>query len=235
MSWMAAFVGSQRFLLFAYNDPSAGPSGKGVEIAGELPTPQEVQGAVQAPTTTVRLSGVPTSPLPAEWVAHLGLPAEPGWMQFLSQPPAGPWRTNPVLRGRFHPEHPDDIEANFLQLRQRTIERMWGQLHAPIEDLGFVGKLLNSSQLVPDLASGVDVLVRPSTSHPPLVFVPVVAAENLRDWSSTCGVCGFELVLIPMQELIRMQFPNAPPNSLPERFTTRCAMCESAMQVVRRS
>ena len=102
MTWVAATMGASRYLLFVYDDPQAGPSGKGVEVTGVTATSEEARIAATQPATTVRLSGVQTSPLPPEWITYLGLPAEPSWMQHFRAPSeaATPWRTDPSLQGK---------------------------------------------------------------------------------------------------------------------------------------
>src|SRR5688500_16205668 len=129
MAWVAAFLGPRRYLVFTYTDRAGGPSGRGVPIAGDEPTPDEVRAAVEQPTATVRLGGVSTTVLRPVWLARLGLPPVPPWA---SPREAKPWREHPLLRGHFHPEHPDDIEATFVLLAHKTLEKMWVRLEAEV-------------------------------------------------------------------------------------------------------
>jgi hypothetical protein len=107
MSWISLTLGTDAFLLFAYTDRMAGPSGKGAKLAGPQPTHEEATRAVQQPDGTVRLGGMQPYPLSAEWIAYLQLPAKPPWMVHFEAPvgagaamPATPWRDDPMLRCR---------------------------------------------------------------------------------------------------------------------------------------
>ena len=216
----------------------AGPSGKGVAIAGATATLDEARLAAESPPTTVRLGGVTTAPLPAEWIAYLQLPAEPGWMQFFAPKRSAngkPWHADLALSGKFHPEMPDDIEATFVLLKEKTLEKMWVRIEGVEPDVGYRASLLNTAHASPALAAGMKVLVRPSKSHPPMLWVPPAAAQNLARWSTVCEACGFDLLFIPVDELAKMQFPDAPPGAVVERFTTRCLMCRATMHVAKRA
>jgi hypothetical protein len=235
MSWISATLGGDHFLLFAYTDPAAGPSGKGIKLAGDAPTHEEAHRAVHAPTNTVRLPGVATAPLSNDWVEYLQLPASPPWMAHFAPARPAPWRNDPAFAGRFHPQFADDIEAHFVLLGKKTIEKMWVRLDEVVPGVGYRGGLLNTSHLEPSLAAGARVMVRPSHSHPPAMWVPDGAcADNLRAYSSVCEKCGFDLIFIPIADLARMQFPDAPPNTMMEQMTTRCLMCRSTMHVAKR-
>jgi hypothetical protein len=234
MTWVAATMGARRYLLFVYEDAQAGPSGKGVEVTGPTATPEDAHLAATQPATTVRLAGVETSPLPADWITYLGLPAEPGWMKYFRKPTAAskPWRTDPALQGSFHPQEPDDIEATFVLLKEKALEKMWVKIEAVEPGVGYRAILLNTAKSAPALAAGTKVLVRASKSHPPMLWVPAVAAANLASWSTVCEACGFDLLFIPVEDLAKMTFPQMPPGAIMERFTTRCLMCKGTMHVV---
>lgn len=233
MPWVDATMGPQRFLLFTYEDSTGGPSGKGVVVAGPTATIEEARQAAEQPSATVRLTGVTTTPLPPEWVAYLRLPAKPTWMQFF-EGASKPWRDDPLLAGKFHPEMPDDLEVTFILVAQKTLEKMWVRVNAAVPDIGYRGTLLNTSHVVPALAAGSVVDVRPSKSHPPALWVPEVAAANLAKWSTVCASCGFDLLFVPVSDLVKMQFPNIPPGAVMDRFTTRCLMCRETMNVANR-
>jgi hypothetical protein len=137
-----------------------------------------------------------------------------------------------MLRGAFHPGHPDDLEVTFVQFSKQTLEKMWVRLGEVVPQIGYRGTLLNTSHVDPAQREGTRVLVRPSRSHPPALWVPDGAcADNLRSHESQCEQCGFELIFIPIAELTRLQFPAMPPGSLLEFMTTRCLMCRGTMDV----
>ena len=55
---------------------------------------------------------------------------------------------------------------------------------------------------------------------------------NLSKYRGACEQCGFDLVVAPIDELIRKTFPDAPPGAQLMSFTTRCALCQGT-QVLR--
>ncbi len=234
MTWVAATMGASRYLLFVYDDAQAGPSGKGVAITGVTATPEEARLAATEPATTVRLAGVETSPLPGDWIAYLGLPTEPSWMQYFRKPSAAdkPWRTDPALQGSFHAQERDDIEATFVLLKEKTLEKMWVRIEAVEPRIGYRAALLNTAKSSPAFVAGTKLFVRPSRSHPPMLWVPPAAAANFASWSTVCEACGFDLLFIPVEELAKMTFPQMPPGAIMERFTTRCLMCKGTMHIV---
>jgi len=236
VTWAAATIGSKKFLVYRYVDPSAGPSAKGCQVHGEWPNADEIKRAIEMPDVTLRVAGIQVVTLPPEQVRHWQLPEKPPWMRFF-EPVGGPWREDPALRGRFHEELEDDIEVLFVLLAHRTLERMWVRLHG-VSDFGYRGRLLNTSHVEGSLESGSEVLVRlhrgAKDGEPALIWVPPVAEENLRSWRSQCRECGFDLVLRSVDELAKQQFPGAPPGAVPEMFTRRCLLCQGTMTVERR-
>lgn len=235
MSWVSVVLGADTFLLYAYTDRSAGPSAKGTKLAGSQPTHDDARRAVERPDATLRLAGMNPTPLSSEWIAYLQLPAEPGWMLHVGDSGGTPWRRDPQLQGAFHPQFADDLEATFVLLAHKTLEKMWVRLDAAAPSIGYRGALLNSSHVEPTLAAGTRVMIRPSRSHPPALWVPEgPAADNLRTHTAVCEACGFDLVFIPIAELQKMQFPDLPPGMELEQMTTRCLMCRSTMHVARR-
>lgn len=234
MTWVAATMGTQRFLLFTYEDAQAGQSGKGVQVVGETATAEEASMAVNQPGITVRLAGVETSPLPPDWIAFLRLPGEPPWLVHfkLSGAPEKPWLADPALQGAFHPQERDDIEATFVMLKEKTLEKMWVRLDGVEPGVGYRATLLNAAKSSPAFAPGTKVLVRASKSHPPMLWVPPAAAANFASWTTVCEGCGFDLLFIPVEDLAKMTFPQMPPGAIMERFTTRCLMCKGTMHIV---
>jgi hypothetical protein len=153
-------------------------------------------------------------------------------MVHFAQPAAGPWRTDPALAGKFNPQYPDDIEATFILMAEKKLEKMWVRITEVVPVIGYRATLLNTSHFKPALAANTRVMVRPSRSHPPMLWVPDgAAAENLKTHTSVCSKCGFDLIFIPIAELTKMQFPNIPAGSVLERMTTRCMMCGETMDV----
>lgn len=234
MSWNLVTLQDKRALVFRYVDPQAGPSAKGAFLAGAEPTIEEAQAAVSQPAVTVRLAPVfPLTPLSPEEVRRLALPDEPQWLSFYARDT--PWTADARLRGAFHPEFPDDLQAAFHFPSTGQVEQMWVRLTSAEPGLdAYRGTLLNTAHSDPRVAAGESVLVRPAPGSPMPIWLSAVVQENLRGWSAKCESCGFDLVVEPVKTLIARHFPTAPADAVFEALTTRCALCRGTQVLSRR-
>mgnify|MGYP000040308263 CR=1 FL=1 len=133
--------------------------------------------------------------------------------------PSQPWHQDPALRAFFSSDRPDQLDATFLLGGQ--IERLPVRL-LRAEGPTYVAELLASSMLDASRQAGAQVLVRASSSHAPLVWVPPIARTNLgAGWVARCDGCQCDLVGNPID----------PAAASP--FTMACAACGGAMQVWR--
>jgi len=250
LSWVRIQLADQTFLGFAYTDRSAGASAKGA-IVREGSLAADVQRAVEQPDRTVRLGpGFVVQPLTALAIAELGLPAAPPWLALfggaeaalaLGAPVApqinAPWRSDPALGGFFHESYPDDLQVRFYFVAEHQVEGMWVRVVAVDDEIrGYAGVLLNTPKSRSEgIAQNASVSLRVAPGAGPPIWVSAEMRANLREWTSVCGSCGFDMVLEPMSELARRQFPNAPAGAVPVMFTTRCAMCGQTMTVEHRN
>ncbi|MGV3721034.1 MAG: hypothetical protein ACO1SX_08995, partial [Actinomycetota bacterium] len=96
---------------FTFLDPHAGFSAQGPPLEGSTLDPSV--------HVIVRLSGpdVRWRPLTAEETKRFNLETPPSWVaeHYGPQPDPGTlwgaWRAHPKLRGRLHPDHPDDLQV----------------------------------------------------------------------------------------------------------------------------
>lgn len=236
MSWGLVRPQDQYVLVFSYTDPQAGPSAKGAMLAAETPTPEEAALAMSRPNITVRVGpGLAVVPLSAHEIARLALPAEPEWMSFFRGAPT-PWTSDPFFKSRFHPEFPNDLQAHFFIITAKKVEQMWVRLDGPTPMAStYSGVLLNTAHSDPSLAQGMRVKIRGAPgAKAPLWLSPAMEA-NLQSWDAKCTACGFDLVLEPVADVVARSFANAPPGTVFEAFTTRCAMCNQTMQVQKKA
>ncbi len=233
MGWGIVRLPEQRALVYSYVDPQAGPSAKGALMHGEAPTLDDARAAATRPGVTVRLGpGLTPRALTEEELIDLQLPDEPEWMEFFRPREEGPWRKDPLLAGRFHPQHPNDLQVSFFLPAHRQVEQMWVRLDGEVPALhAWGGTLLNTSHLDPALTQGTRVAVRGAKGAEAPLWVSEVMAKNLERWDATCSACGFDLVLEPVEALLARQFPGLPEGSVMEAFTTRCAMCNQTQSV----
>jgi hypothetical protein len=147
------------------------------------------------------------------------------------------WRSHPLLKTRFHPDFPDDLQVivhdGGPRLTNRRPEAVWVRLHAiEAADL-FVGTVINQpSQLTSvKLGQHVRCLVVASAKYPILVTGKYLAERG--DWDVVpCNKCGFGELFDAPSDLMRVIFPNNPPGAVTVSFTSFCPLC-GGVQVVR--
>lgn len=227
--WLTLGEG-EHFLAFAYIDPTAGPSAKGVQISG-MPTAEQIEKITTFPGSTFRMPMGQSTALSPHEIEQLGLPQSPEWMQHYKQPET-PWSNDPRLAGAFHASYPNDLQAMFFMPCSGTVESMWVTLKSedPAVD-GYVGQLLNDAHGDPDLRSGTMVTIRPTAGVQQPVWVSAVSRSNYSKYRGACTECGFDLVLTPVESIIAQTFPDVPPDARLEQFTTRCAMCQGTQML----
>jgi len=153
----------------------------------------------------------------------------------MEQPPKhpdAPWHQDPALKGHFHPECPDDLQALFFFPETKAKEKIWVRLHKVAEEIqGYQGELLNQPHSTDSLKKGEFVYLRKSPGLPKPVYVSPSMKEDLIEWTMCCQQCGFDMLFHPVKQLAARQFPDAPMGSVPIAFGTRCPLCKQAMLV----
>lgn len=153
-----------------------------------------------------------------------------------------PWRQDPLLVGRFHPKHLDDLQVVVHDGGPRMSaippELMWVRLHEVALAFGpdwrtYRGVLLNQPQRLPNLNVGAELLVLPVRGSPhPIRTSMHYLVERAEYDVIPCNKCGFSELFDPPSTLIAKIFPNIPEGSRMERFTTFCPICGGAQEVV---
>lgn len=143
------------------------------------------------------------------------------------------WHREASLEGFFAADAPDDIQVNFvlpdaskrvLRLRVRLLRH---------DGSCYRGRLVETSLEEPGLHEGLEVFVRVSRSHPPMLWVPPQAVGNLGEWSAHCAACHFELAYQPALELARAVDPAAFPGREPSPLHGPCAACGGTLTLTR--
>lgn len=219
--WLRLDLDGKTYLVYGYLDRTAGWSAKGVEVQGK-PTAQDCHNAQNTPTVTFRMPMGNFAPLPAGEPEAYGL-ARPSWMRFFEAPAEAVWRTDPRLAKARHPEFPDDVQAMFF-LQFPALEQMWVRIEAAVGN-AYEGRLLNQPH-----AGGLQKDARVRIACPPGSTLPIWASPtveaNQQRYRGACAQCGFDWVVVPVDQLIQQQFPDAPPGAQLMSFTTRCALCQ---------
>lgn len=155
-----------------------------------------------------------------------------------------PWRDDPLLTGRFHPNHPDDLQVIVHEggprLSTSPPELIWvrldgvlaGNLHTTV----YRGTLLNAPHRLPTLQRGSSILVLPVKSSPHPIRTTERYLSERRDYEILpCEKCGLSELFDAPSALIAKVFPDLAEGTLLERFTSFCPLCRGAQQVVAQS
>lgn len=222
------------FVGYTYLDRQAGFSAQGGKLDGSE--------NIFAELAIVRLTGtnIPWRELDADERARLKLPEQPPWIAeaYGPQPSAGMlwgwWRTHPKLAGRFHPEAPDDLPVVVHDGGPRTTDRrpelIWVRVCGGENDV-FSGHVLNQPHHLQNVTQYDRIQFVAANSEHPLMVTDQYLAERSQWKIQPCNQCGLEELFDPPSELIRVVFPDMPPDAAPEAFTAFCGMC-GGVQVV---
>jgi hypothetical protein len=146
------------------------------------------------------------------------------------------WREHPKLRGRFHPEHPDDFQVivhdGGPRFTQHKPELVWVTVTDCKNDV-FVGRVLNKPEQLSLVSEGsvIKFLIPDGYEHGLMVTDNYL--RERPDWIiQPCQQCGLSELFDAPSDLKRVVFRDAPPGSIMEMFTTFCGACGS-VQVVK--
>lgn len=145
------------------------------------------------------------------------------------------WRNHPKLRGRLHSEHPDDVQVLVHDGGPRVTshgpELVWVTIVRWDGDV-FRGTVLNQPEQLSSVCRGGEVqfLVPESGEHPLMVTDKYL--RERADWIiQPCDKCGLSELFDAPSDLIRILFPDTPPDAAVESFTVFCGAC-GGVQVV---
>ena len=149
---------------------------------------------------------------------------------------AGSWREHTKLQGRFHPQHPDDLEVLVHDGGPRTSatvpELMWVRVVGSSED-AFLGTLLNTPKQLTSVTAGAEIMfIVPEGFQHPLRVTSRYLAERPRWHIHPCSNCGLDELFDAPSILIAKIFPD-PPGEI-DMFSALCGACGGA-QVVQKA
>ncbi len=186
-------------------------------------------------------------------VAARKLPAQPGWLASYGPQPLAdaPWRHDPNLTGKFHKDFPDDIQALVHDGDPRRMRRgpelCWVRIQrvdraatrpvtAAVEKSHFVyvGELLNQPHTLTSVQRGDRLKLLSVPGMPqPLHVTDEYLADRLLWQITPCDRCGASETFDPPTLMAKVRFPDAPPDSVIQAFTSFCSHC-GGMQQLRR-
>jgi len=145
------------------------------------------------------------------------------------------WRDHPELRGRFHPDAPDDVQIlvhdGGPRITDRSPEAVWATVTGCAGDDVFTARIVNQPHQLKSIAQGSEIkFVSPSGAH--LLMVTAKYLLERPDWSiHPCDQCGLDELFDPPSDLMRAIFPDIPKDAIMEVFTSFCGAC-GGVQIV---
>lgn len=140
------------------------------------------------------------------------------------------WRSHPRLVGQFHPQYPDDIQVVVHEggprLSESAPELIWvSVLRAEGENV-FFGQILNKPHNLNSLEQGQEIkFIAPEVGQHPLLVTDKYLKERPQWKIHGCEQCGLSELFDAPSDLIRVIFPNVPPDAELEAFTSFCGFC----------
>lgn len=145
------------------------------------------------------------------------------------------WRSHPKLRGRFHPESPDDVQVlvhdGGPRITDRLPETVWVTITG-CEDSGFlIGRILNQPEQLTTVSQGAEIkFTAPAGEH--LLMVTDKYLHERRNWVvQPCDRCGLDELFDAPSDLVPAIFSDLPEGASMETFTSFCGVC-GGVQIV---
>lgn len=150
---------------------------------------------------------------------------------------AKPWRTDPLLQGRFHPEYPDDLQVTVHdggpRVTKNVPEFMWVSVVA-MSGRAYRGKLLNKPHNLTTAKQGEEILF---LAGPKGIDPFRVTAKYLKErehWHILpCDKCGMSELFDAPSDLIAVIFPTLKDRKdvAEMKFTSFCPLCRGIQLV----
>jgi hypothetical protein len=233
-------------IAYVYLDHKAGPSAKG-GLASEA-------NFATMPSRTVRLSRETALTELSEAEVHARrLPVKPSWLDvYGKQPdPESPWHRDPLLDGKFHANHPDDIQTLVHDGDPRRTrlgpELCWVRIvrvdRAPTRRVDaayepsrhiYIGELLNQPHTLQSVKRGDRIKIISVHGLPHPLHVTDEYLHEREQWRITpCDKCGASECFDPPSVMARVRFPNASPDLEIQKFTSFCSYCGGIQELSR--
>ena len=123
------------------------------------------------------------------------------------------WRQHPRLRGRFHPDYPDDLQVlvhdGGPRITENRPELVWVRVIGNDHDV-FVGAVLNQPHQLESITQASQIrFIVPDGGEHPLLVTPKYLQER-PDWIiQPCHKCGLSELFDAPSDLMRVVFPNS--------------------------
>lgn len=152
-----------------------------------------------------------------------------------------PWRNDPRLLGRFHPEYPDDVQVivhdGGPRITDRRPEGVWVRVMGCDGEV-FRGQVLNQPNQLEKVKEGdIIMFIVPKSGLYPILVREQYLKERENWIIHPCNKCGLSELFDPPSELIKIVFPSVygREDMLMEKFTAFCGACGGVLVVENRS
>lgn len=152
-----------------------------------------------------------------------------------------PWRSDPRLLGRFHPDYPDDVQVivhdGGPRITDRRPEGVWVRVIG-CEGEVFRGQVLNQPYQLEKVKQGDIIKFIVPESGPYPILVRDQYLKEREDWTIyPCDKCGLGELFDPPSELMKIVFPSVygREDMVMESFTAFCGVCGGVLVVENKS
>jgi hypothetical protein len=142
---------------------------------------------------------------------------------------ANEWRGHPKLKGRFLPDHPDDLQVlvhdGGPRITRNPAEAVWVTVTGMDGEV-FRGRVLNRPHNLRSVRQDNEVkfMVAEGAEFPILVTDKYLKERGA--WViHPCSKCGFSELFDAPSDLLRVVFPNQPAGAQMTIFTAFCPLC----------
>lgn len=144
------------------------------------------------------------------------------------------WRNHSVLKGKLHPDYPDDLQVivhdGGPRLTERQPELVWVRITGMDKDL-LTGTVLNApTQLLSVRQEQQIQFALAGVEHPVMLtakYLKEKAAWNIH----ACQKCGLTELFDAPSDLIKVIFPNIPADAHLEGFSSFCPLCHGVQLI----
>lgn len=148
------------------------------------------------------------------------------------------WRHHPKLQGRFHPDHPDDIQVvvhdGGPRMTDRSPEHVWVRITGVDGDV-FTGEVLNQPHQLTSVGQGTLIRFLVPDGGEYALQVRDQYLRERADWIiHPCTQCGLSELFDPPSVLMDKVFPEIPEAAVVAMFTAFCGLCGGAQVVEHR-
>ncbi|VTR93809.1 Uncharacterized protein OS=Sorangium cellulosum (strain So ce56) GN=sce4092 PE=4 SV=1: DUF2314 [Gemmata massiliana] len=139
------------------------------------------------------------------------------------------WREHPKLKGRFLPDHPDDLQVlvhdGGPRISRNAGEVVWVTVTGADGEV-FRGRLLNQPHNLQSVGQGDEIrFVVAAGARFPVMVTEKYLQERGAWIIIPCRKCGFSELFDAPSDLIRVVFPDQPAGAVTSMFTAFCPLC----------